>query len=102
MTAADDAAWLKRQRWETFDVGLALYENTDANETFVPFKMIEVLTGISRPVVRRACRQLARRGLAAYGKGLWSEEGGLAGAGYGITEAGDAAWKVLFDEEDAR
>jgi hypothetical protein len=41
-----------------------------------------------RAVVRRACRLLARKGLARYERGLWRESGEPGGAGYGATKAG--------------
>ena len=41
--------------------------------------------------VRRACRSLARKGLAEYKRGLWTEEGEPAGSGYGATKAGSEA-----------
>ncbi len=40
--------------------------------------------------VRRACRSLVRKGLAAFHRGLFNEDGMVAGSGYGITEAGSA------------
>jgi hypothetical protein len=45
-------------------------------------------TGLDRKVVRRACRSLARKGLAQYGRGLWSENGEPAGSGYAATKFG--------------
>lgn len=38
--------------------------------------------------VRRTVRALARKGLAQYEKGLWSEDGEVAGSGYGLTKQG--------------
>jgi hypothetical protein len=52
------------------------------------FNHIAAISGVPRPKVRRAVRSLARRGLAEYAKGLWSEDGQPAGAGYGITVEG--------------
>lgn len=46
---------------------------------------------IDRKAVRRACRSLKRKGLAEFGRGLWSEDGRPAGAGYCATRAG-AEW----------
>lgn len=43
---------------------------------------------LSRPDVRRACRSLRRKGLAEYWRGLWTEYGDPAGAGYGATAKG--------------
>lgn len=44
--------------------------------------------GLDRKQIRRACRSLARKGLAEYGRGLWSDEGNVAGSGYCATRAG--------------
>ena len=51
-----------------------------------PFEPIAVNTGLDRKVVRRACRSLARKGLAQFIRGLWDDEGNPAGSGYGPTE----------------
>ncbi len=45
-------------------------------------------TRLERQEVRIIVRHLARKGLAVYGKGLWTEENGPAGSGYAITEEG--------------
>lgn len=48
-------------------------------------------TGIDdRKAVRRACRLLARKGLARYVRTLWSDDGEPRGAGYGATKEGIA------------
>lgn len=57
----------------------------------LPFNALSSDTGLDRKVVRRACRALARKGLAHFKSGLWAEDGELAGSGYGITEAGRAS-----------
>lgn len=51
----------------------------------------------TRRAVRLACRSLARKGLAQYQRGLWREDGEMAGAGYGVTRAG-AELVSTFDE----
>jgi hypothetical protein len=43
---------------------------------------------VLRTAVRRACRSLARKGLAEYHKGLWTMDGVPGGAGYAATMAG--------------
>ena len=45
-------------------------------------------TGLERKVVRRACRSLARKGLAEFHKGLWNDDGKPAGAGYCASRSG--------------
>ncbi len=42
-----------------------------------------------RKRIRRACRSLARKGLAEYGRALWNDDG-PAGSGYCATKAGEA------------
>lgn len=54
---------------------------------FYAFSAIASMSGLTIPEVRRACRSLARKGLAKYERGLWNEDG-PAGAGYGATEEG--------------
>lgn len=65
---------------------------------YCPFGTISANTQLERKVVRRACRLLARKGLAEYGKGLWTEDGEPAGSGYSATRAG----KEHIDEESNR
>ena len=48
-------------------------------------------TDLDRKIVRRACRALTRKGLAEYGRGLWTEYGEVACSGYAATQAG-ADW----------
>ena len=54
----------------------------------LPFKPISNRTGLDVKVVRRACRSLTRKGLAAYERGLWTEDGQPAGSGYRATRDG--------------
>jgi len=44
--------------------------------------------GLDIKAVRRACRSLARKGLAEFHRGLFNEDGQVAGSGYGITSDG--------------
>lgn len=56
---------------------------------YFPFKKLSEISGIPLVNIRRTVRSLARKGLAEYEKGLWSENtDGPAGAGYGCTQAG--------------
>src|SRR4051812_32496717 len=45
-------------------------------------------TGLDRAKIRRACRSLARKELAVFERGLWTEDGEPAGSGYGATTSG--------------
>ena len=70
----------------------ALEELTSPNgELCMPFAPIEKETGYDRRTVRRHVRALARKGLAEYFRGLCTEDGDFAGAGYCITKAGRSA-----------
>ena len=60
-------------------------------EYCVAFAPITEATGYDRRIVRRYIRALARKGLAEYFRGLCTEDGDFAGAGYCITEAGRSA-----------
>lgn len=55
---------------------------------YLPFKSIAERSHLRRAVVRRCCRSLKRKGLAAFARGLWTEDGLPAGSGYGATRAG--------------
>lgn len=55
---------------------------------YLGFKAIAQRSGLDPLHVRRTVRALARKGLAKYGKGLWTDDGELAGAGYCATERG--------------
>ena len=67
----------------------ALNELTSPNgEMCMPFRPLMDRTELDRKTVRRNIRALARKGLAEYFRGLWTEDGDPAGAGYCITVAG--------------
>lgn len=55
---------------------------------FLNFAGVADRSGLDPKHVRRSVRALARKGLAEYGRGLWSEDGEVAGAGYRCTDAG--------------
>jgi hypothetical protein len=54
---------------------------------------------ITKDMARVVCRSLTDRGYAFYMRGLWSEDGHPAGAGYGITDKGAEYLKTLFPHE---
>lgn len=64
-------------------------------EFCTPFRPIEQDTGYDRRTVRRYVRALARKGLAEYFKGLTTEDGEFAGAGYCITREGSSLIESL-------
>lgn len=53
--------------------------------------------GLDPKHVRRSVRALARKGLAEYVKGLWTEDGEPAGSGYRCTAAGFASATKPYD-----
>jgi hypothetical protein len=63
----------------------------DHNFCYSNFNGLCTELALERKLVRRACRSLARKGLAEYGRGLWKDDGGPAGSGYCATQAG-ADW----------
>lgn len=60
----------------------------------VPFNPLTAATGFDRAKTRRLVRLLARKNLAEYWRGLCTDDGDFAGAGYCVTDAG-----VAFLEE---
>ena len=64
---------------------LTLY-NSDQDCTY--FRYVAKDTGLEEKQVKRAVRSLARKGLAEYVRGLFDEDGFVAGSGYRATELG--------------
>jgi hypothetical protein len=65
-----------------------LAENGSEYFCYMGFAAIVADTKLDRKQVRRACRSLARKGLAKFSSGLWTEDGEPAGSGYGVTKDG--------------
>lgn len=55
---------------------------------FLSFKRIASRSGIGRELVRPVVRACARKGLLEYARGLFNDDGDVAGAGYGLTAKG--------------
>lgn len=68
----------------------ALVERREADNVFCysNFRGLCDRPQLDRKVVRRACRVLKRKGLAEFGRGLWTDDGEVAGSGYAATIAG--------------
>lgn len=62
------------------------------------FKAIARRSKLDPKHVRRSVRALARKGLAEYIRGLWSEDGEPRGSGYRCTANGRAAATKPFEE----
>lgn len=58
---------------------------------FLSFAGIASRSDIDPKKIRRSVRSLARKGLAQYGRGLWTDDGEVAGSGYACTKAGALA-----------
>jgi len=81
----------------------ALNALTSPNGEFCsPFKPIQNHTGYDRRTVKRNVRALARKGLAEYFRGLTTEDGDFAGAGYCITKMGQAVLSGFEPEPKGR
>jgi hypothetical protein len=63
-------------------------EDCPYDPTYFHMRTIADAAGFDRAKTRRIVRYLARKGYAEYGKGLWTDSGEVAGAGYCITKAG--------------
>lgn len=74
---------------------LAYFGGEDSECGFVGFKPLAAETGLDRRTVRLACRSLSRKGFAKFARGLWTDEGEPAGAGYAATLAGMAKAEEL-------
>lgn len=68
---------------------LVTYDGPEG-QYYVSFATISSDIGLDRKMVRRACRSLARKGLAEYQRTTWRDEG-VGGAAYGATKEGCAA-----------
>jgi hypothetical protein len=58
---------------------------------YLSFKGVATRSGLDPKIIRRTVRSLARKGFAEYGRGLWNDDGRMAGSGYCCTKAGLAA-----------
>lgn len=68
---------------------------------YVQFQTIANKTKMPIKVTRRLTRALSRKGLAKYACGLFNEDGGVAGSGYGITPRGRVVAQILQEDENA-
>lgn len=64
------------------------WKKADEDFSYLPFHAIARDSGLARENVRRTVRALARKGMLKYLKGLWTDDGEMAGAGYGPTDLG--------------
>ncbi len=70
------------------------------DENFYAFDQLANLTKLDRKQVRRACRSLAKKGLAEFGRGLMDDDGMVAGSGYAATKKGhDLISEIIIDND---
>lgn len=62
---------------------------------YLSFAGIASRSGLDPKLVRRTVRSLARKGFAQYCRGLWTEDGEVAGSGYACTQAGYKAMETV-------
>jgi len=60
----------------------------DNVEYYSNFKCLSAVTGLPIDTVRAACRSLKEKGYACFSRGLFTEDGEVAGSGYGRTMKG--------------
>ena len=72
---------------------LAALECTAADYEFSHVQPIADQTGLPRDIVVATLRDLTNCGLARFARGLWTDDGTPAGAGYGLTAEGFAFLK---------
>lgn len=89
---AQDLAKLKRLSPHQRAVLSAVLEN-GTREYVYHFETIEEWTGLNRTQVCRACRALRRLGFMMFERGCFTEDGEVAGSGYGATAAGETWWR---------
>jgi len=65
---------------------------------FTSFASLAVRVELPPNKVRRIVRHLARRGLVEYQRGLFNQDGDLAGSGYGLSTLGRVVWNILNKE----
>lgn len=80
----------------------ALYSTWYRGEAWcLYFKTIAEQSGLEPHTVRRTVRSLARKGLAEYQRGLFTDDGMIAGSGYACTKAGADLIESLNKDTDA-
>ena len=70
-------------------------------EMCISFAWIMDDTKLDRKEVRKACRSLARKGLAEFYRGLFNDDGEVAGSGYCASRAGVALIESEEEESEA-
>lgn len=67
---------------------LRAWQGMNPDFGYLSFSVIEGRSSLPSHQIRRVTRALARKGLVAYARGLFTDMGEPAGAGYGLTASG--------------
>lgn len=67
-------------------------------ETFYGFRFIQRETGIPAHIVPGLLRHMTDKGLCRFQRGLFSEDGEVAGSGYGLTAKGYQLAREMFGD----
>ena len=90
-----DKKHIRLSQHEARVLACLLEDSAPDGEMCLHFATISFHTDLERPVVRRACRSLSRKGLAEFFRALTDDDGGVAGAGYCMTrQARTAAVRI--------
>jgi hypothetical protein len=79
---------------------IAMCDGVDPNFGYFPFGSIARASGVELSLVKPLVRLLALTGEAEFQRGLWSEDGGMVGSGYGLTAKGrERALRYIAEDE---
>lgn len=72
--------------------------HSDWGFNFRGFRHLVEATGYKRQRLRVVVRQLARKGLAKYSSGLFTEDGKVGGSGYSVTTMGNIVAQIISED----
>lgn len=78
---------------------LKAWDETSEDFDFLPFSYVEQKTGFSRRTVKLIVRRLSKKGVTQFGKGLFNDDGEVAGSGYGLTDFGRDTLNAIINSE---
>lgn len=67
---------------------LLAWEDVHADFGYLNFRGVAQRCTTPQHQIRRVVRALARKSMLQFGRGLFTDEGEVAGSGYGLTQAG--------------
>lgn len=77
---------------------MALASEYDSDMNCLYMREVARRTGLDEKLVRRSVRSLGRKGLALYVRGLFNEDGQVAGSGYQASREG---WEMVSADLEA-